>query len=118
MYLYMRYVCFYLLYLQIEGVYVTSERQGKVLEIEDKKHFCPLCPHKLGCVVKYTVSALLIWDKFGETYINTNDNVTKMCRRGFIHCSTLHFVHAGCVSHKSVREARWRSNSTACNRVM
>ena len=43
------------LQFQVEAAVVPSEKQGRVLEIEDKNQFCPLCPHKLGCVVKYTV---------------------------------------------------------------
>jgi ribosomal protein S18 len=38
----------------VEGAYVPSERTDKVLKIETKKDFCPLCPNKLGAEIKYT----------------------------------------------------------------
>lgn len=45
------------MYFQVEGVYVESDRKDKVLELENPKDFCPLCPNKLKMDVKYTVNS-------------------------------------------------------------
>ena len=80
---------------QVAAAHVPSEREGKVIEVEGKKQFCPLCPHKLGCVVKYTVST---------AYKRPLSFYRVFCFRRMMITSCL---STGCFGHKSICKARW-----------
>jgi len=38
----------------VEGIVVESDRKNILLEVEEGKEYCPLCPHRLNATVQYT----------------------------------------------------------------
>ena len=39
---------------------MESDKKDKQLSLANEKNLCPVCPHKLGVKVKYTVSNVLL----------------------------------------------------------
>lgn len=68
---------------QIEGAVVESDRKGKVLDIDNSRDLCPLCPQKIRIPVRYT-DVLIISQFIRENGEVLPQHVTGLCLKAHL----------------------------------